>query len=133
MDRTEQKTATISGALLLIFGLILHVLANRAEPDISSHFVMQAGNLSLIGAIISFIAAFHANLTRLAAQEKLEADSQQEGGRKLFENEVDDAGTASVKWTTTRVWGTLKNAQLGSIVAEVCTPALRTKLLVSMS
>ncbi len=92
MDKNQQKTAIVSAFLLTAFGTIMHVLAQKFGPDIPTHFVSQAGNISLIGALVSYLAAFHAHLTRLALMEKKEEEIIEKKEQKLFDNEVDDYG-----------------------------------------
>jgi regulator of protease activity HflC (stomatin/prohibitin superfamily) len=88
IERGQQRVAILSGAALLLAALVAYGVNARALAEMPSFFLAQSANLLLIAAIAAFLAAFHAKLARLSAEEEQDEQTQ-EASTNMFGDELD--------------------------------------------
>ena len=90
-DRSQERAATFAGFLQFCVALGCYLIGQRYQPTIPIHYIAQTGNILFVSSLVSFLAAFHAYLARLAYQEKKEKEvSRAKKKDSLFETELGD-------------------------------------------
>jgi regulator of protease activity HflC (stomatin/prohibitin superfamily) len=88
IERGQQRVAILSGSALLLAAIVAYAVNARSLAEMPSFFLVQSANLLLIAAIGAFLAAFHAKLARLSAEEAQDQQAQ-EASTNLFGDELD--------------------------------------------
>ncbi|MFT5127386.1 MAG: regulator of protease activity HflC (stomatin/prohibitin superfamily) [Rhodothermales bacterium] len=88
IERGQQRVAILGGSALLLAAIVAYVVNARALAEVPSFFLAQSANLLLIAGIGACLAAFHAKLARLSAEEAQDEQAQ-EGDSSIFGDELD--------------------------------------------
>ena len=93
LTRSQERTALVAAILHGLIALVCYAIAHKYEPLFPTHFLMQTGNVLLVAALVSFLAAFHAYIVRLAREEKRESERYRENQKsQLFGNSPEESG-----------------------------------------
>jgi len=130
MIRNQERLAIGAGALQSVLAAAAFILAQGHEAAALAGHIYQAGNLVLVGGLVSFLAAFHAYLARLADEERRDNESLKERDANLFSGELEMGRQQRALRSFTRI--ILPLLLMGISLAET-VPALWIARLVNAS